>query len=185
MALLEIRNLSVEFPTQRGLVRAVEGVDLDVEQGEVVGVVGESGSGKSVSALAVMGLLASNARLTADRLSFAGRDLRELSPRERRRLTGRDVAMIFQEPMTSLNPLFTVGFQVCEVLRGHLGLSAADARTKAVALFDEVGIPEPERRFQSALQSATRQESTIASTPPLFSSKSQRRRSRTQRVAQR
>ena len=149
MALLEIRNLSVEFPTQRGLVRAVEGVDLDVEQGEVVGVVGESGSGKSVSALAVMGLLASNARLTADRLSFAGRDLRALSARERRRLTGRDVAMIFQEPMTSLNPCFTVGFQIMESLRVHEGGARAECRRRAIELLGQVGISDPELRLRA------------------------------------
>jgi dipeptide transport system ATP-binding protein len=149
MALLEIRNLSVEFPTQRGLVRAVENVDLDVNEGEVVGIVGESGSGKSVSALAVMGLVAKPGRIHADRMSFDGRDLKTLSDRERRQLTGRDVAMIFQEPMTSLNPCFTVGFQIMEGLRVHEGGTATTRRKRAVELLDQVGIPDPDQRLSA------------------------------------
>ncbi len=147
MALLEVRNLSVEFATNSGVVRAVEGVDLSVEEGEVVGIVGESGSGKSVSSLAVMGLVAANGRVSADRLSFAGHDLLSLGRRERRHITGRDVAMIFQEPMTSLNPCFTVGFQIIEGLRTHLGGSRAELRRRAVELLDQVGIPDPETRL--------------------------------------
>jgi dipeptide transport system ATP-binding protein len=147
MALLEVRNLSVEFATNNGVVRAVEGVDLSIEEGEVVGIVGESGSGKSVSSLAVMGLVAANGRVSADRLSFAGHDLLALSRRERRHITGRDVAMIFQEPMTSLNPCFTVGFQIIEGLRTHLGGSRAELRRRAVELLDQVGIPDAETRL--------------------------------------
>ncbi|HJS33350.1 MAG TPA: ABC transporter ATP-binding protein [Alphaproteobacteria bacterium] len=147
MALLEVRNLSVEFATNNGVVRAVEGIDLSVEEGEVVGIVGESGSGKSVSSLAVMGLVAANGRVSADRLSFAGHDLLALSRRERRHITGRDVAMIFQEPMTSLNPCFTVGFQIIEGLRTHLGGSRAELRRRAVELLDQVGISDPETRL--------------------------------------
>ena len=149
MALLEIRNLSVEFPTQRGLVRAVENVDLDVNEGEVVGIVGESGSGKSVSALAVMGLVAKPGRIQADRMSFDGRDLQTLSDRERRQLTGRDVAMIFQEPMTSLNPCFTVGFQIMEGLRVHEGGTASSRRTRAAQLLDQVGISDADQRLSA------------------------------------
>ncbi|MBL8704011.1 MAG: ABC transporter ATP-binding protein [Rhodospirillales bacterium] len=149
MALLEIRNLSVEFATQGGAVHAVESVDLTVNEGEVLGIVGESGSGKSVSSLAVMGLVAANGRVTADRLSFAGHDLLALSPRERRKITGRDVAMIFQEPMTSLNPCFTVGFQLTEGLKTHLGGSRKELRRRAMELLDQVGIPDPEQRLSA------------------------------------
>src|SRR6056297_3724133 len=114
MALLEIRNLSVDFSTSGGQFRAVDGVDLTVDKGEIMAIVGESGSGKSVSMLAMMGLLPWTATITADKLEFDGHDLRRLSARDRRRLVGRDIAMIFQEPMSSLNPCFTVGFQIKE-----------------------------------------------------------------------
>ncbi len=110
MAMLEIENLTVEFRTASGFFRAVDGVSLSVDKGEVLAIVGESGSGKSVSMLAVMGLLPWTAKVTADRMSFEGRDLLELSSRERRKIIGKDIAMIFQEPMSSLNPCFTVGF---------------------------------------------------------------------------
>jgi dipeptide transport system ATP-binding protein len=101
MPLLDIRNLSVEFTTRAGTFRAVDSIDLSVEEGEVVGIVGESGSGKSVTSLAVMGLIPEPGRVVADRLSFAGRDLRTLSRGQRRAITGKDVAMVFQEPMTA------------------------------------------------------------------------------------
>jgi dipeptide transport system ATP-binding protein len=149
MALLEIKNLTVDFPTRAGIVHAVEGVDLTVEEGEVLGIVGESGSGKSVSALAVMGLVASPGIVRADKLSFGGRDLRDLSPRERRDITGREVAMIFQEPMTSLNPCFTVGFQIMEALRVHEGGSRAERRRRTIELLDQVGIPDAASRLSA------------------------------------
>ncbi|MGO4836583.1 ATP-binding cassette domain-containing protein, partial [Rhizobiaceae sp. 2RAB30] len=107
MALLEIENLAVEFETASGPFRAVDGVSISVDQREVLAIVGESGSGKSVSMLAVMGLLPWTAKVTADKMTFAGRDLLSLSPSDRRQLVGKDMAMIFQEPMTSLNPCFT------------------------------------------------------------------------------
>ncbi|WP_029353920.1 ABC transporter ATP-binding protein [Bosea sp. 117] len=147
--LLSIRNLSVSFATGRGPFRAVDGVDLDVEAGEVVSIVGESGSGKSVAMLAVMRLLPWTATVTADRLSFDGHDMLTLSSRERRRIIGRDLAMIFQEPMSSLNPCFTVGFQIGEALKAHLGLSRAERKARCIELLDEVGIPEPERRLSA------------------------------------
>lgn len=147
--LLEIRNLSVEFRTSLGPLRAVDGVDLAVAPGEVVGVVGESGSGKSVAMLAVMGLLPWTAKVTADRLAFAGRDLLGLSARERRRLVGKDLAMIFQEPTSSLNPCFTVGFQLTESLRAHEGLGRRAARERAVELLAKVGIPAPRERLKA------------------------------------
>ena len=149
MPLLEIRNLSVEFPTPRGRFRAVDGVDLTVEPGELVGVVGESGSGKSLSLLSVMGLIPFPGRMTADRLSFAGQDLRGLTPQQRRKITGKDVAMIFQEPMTSLNPCFTVGFQITEALRVHRGGTRKENRGRAVELLERVGIPAAESRLRS------------------------------------
>jgi dipeptide transport system ATP-binding protein len=112
MPLLEIQNLSVEFPTSSGVLRAADGVSLRLDEGEILGVVGESGSGKSVTMLALMGLVPYPGRVQADRLAFAGRDLLDISDGERRQLTGKDVAMIFQEPTTSLNPCFTIEFQL-------------------------------------------------------------------------
>ena len=149
MPLLEIENLTVEFPTSAGVLRAVDGVSLRLDEGEVLGVVGESGSGKSVTMLALMGLVAYPGRITADRLAFAGRDLLALSDRERRRLTGKDVAMIFQEPTTSLNPCFTIGFQLAEALRIHEGMDRAAARRRAVELLEQVGISDPGSRLRA------------------------------------
>src|SRR5512144_3450985 len=128
MPLLEIEDLHVEFPTQAGVLRAVEGVSLTLDEGDVLGIVGESGSGKSVSMLALMGLVAYPGRVRAKRLQFAGRELLTLSDRQRRQLIGKDIAMIFQEPTTSLNPCFTIGFQLSETLRLHLGLDRKAAR---------------------------------------------------------
>ena len=147
MPLLQVRNLTVEFATAAGPFRAVDGVDLEVEPGEVLAIVGESGSGKSVAMLAVMGLLPWTATVTADQLSFAGQDLRRLTPRARRRLIGKDMAMIFQEPMSSLNPCFTVGFQVKEALAEHLGLDRRARHRRAIELLEQVGIPAPEERL--------------------------------------
>jgi dipeptide transport system ATP-binding protein len=145
--LLEIRNLSVEFGTALGPLKAVDGVDLTIEPGEVAGIVGESGSGKSVAMLAVMGLLPWSAKITADRLAFQGKPLLQLSPRQRRRLVGKDMAMIFQEPMSSLNPCFTVEFQLTEALRYHEGMDRKAARKRALDLLDLVGIPSPQDRL--------------------------------------
>jgi dipeptide transport system ATP-binding protein len=149
VALLEIRNLTVVFPSLHGPFKAVDGVDLEVDQGEVVAIVGESGSGKSVSMLAVMGLLPWTAKVSADRLAFAGRDLARLSRAERRAIRGKDMAMIFQEPMTSLNPCFTVGFQLTEAIKVHEGGTRALRRRRAIELLDQVGIPAPEQRLRS------------------------------------
>ena len=147
MALLEVANLSVEFETKSGPIRAVDGVNLTVDAGEIVGVVGESGSGKTVTALALMGLIAFPGRVSADRLAFDGRELNEMSAKHRRRIMGKDMAMIFQEPMTSLNPCFTVGFQIMEALRIHEGGSRAARRVRAIELLDQVGIPAPKSRL--------------------------------------
>ncbi len=147
MPLLEIRNLSVTFATAAGPFTAVDGIDLDVNPGEVVAIVGEFGSGKSVAMLAVMGLLPKIATVTADCLAFAGEDLFALSQHRRRKVIGKDMAMIFQEPIASLNPCFTVGFQIGEALATHLGLDRAARRHRSVELLQEVGISEPERRL--------------------------------------
>jgi dipeptide transport system ATP-binding protein len=147
MSLLEIENLSVEFPTTSGRLKAVDRVSLSVEEGEVLGIVGESGSGKSVTMLAMMGLVAFPGEIRAQRLAFAGKDLLGISDRARRRIAGKDVAMIFQEPTSSLNPCFTVGFQLGETLRVHEGLNRAARRKRTIELLDQVGIPEPATRL--------------------------------------
>ncbi|HUF55698.1 MAG TPA: ABC transporter ATP-binding protein [Thermohalobaculum sp.] len=147
MALLEIDNLTVEFKTAQGSLRAVDQVSLSVDRGEIVAIVGESGSGKSVAMLAVMGLLPWTATVTADRMEFDGTDLRTLSDRQRRRIIGADMAMIFQEPMSSLNPCFTVSFQLTEAMRFHTDLNRRQRRARAIELLDLVGIPEPKRRL--------------------------------------
>ncbi|CDX26219.1 ABC transporter ATP-binding component [Mesorhizobium sp. ORS 3324] len=149
MALLDIQNLVVEFQTASGPFHAVDGVSLHVDEREVLAIVGESGSGKSVSMLAVMGLLPWTATVTADRMTFGGRDLLKISPAERRKIIGKDIAMIFQEPIASLNPCFTVGFQIEEVLRFHLGMDRAQRRARAIELLKQVGIPEPAERLNS------------------------------------
>ncbi|RWE79921.1 MAG: ABC transporter ATP-binding protein [Mesorhizobium sp.] len=149
MALLDIQNLVVEFQTASGPFRAVDGVSLHVDEREVLAIVGESGSGKSVSMLAVMGLLPWTATVAADRMNFNGRDLLKISPADRRKIIGKDVAMIFQEPVASLNPCFTVGFQVEEVLRFHMGMDKAQRRARAIELFKQVGIPDPADRLNS------------------------------------
>ena len=148
-AMLEIENLTVEFKTGSGYFRAVDGVSLTVDKGEVLAIVGESGSGKSVSMLAVMGLLPWTAKVTADRMSFEGRDLLKLTANERRRIIGKDIAMIFQEPMSSLNPCFTVGFQLMEALKEHLDMGKAERRARAAELLRLVGIPSPEQRLSA------------------------------------
>ncbi|MBX3585164.1 MAG: ABC transporter ATP-binding protein [Ramlibacter sp.] len=145
--LLEIEDLYVEFPTQGRVMHAVEGVSLTLAEGEVLGVVGESGSGKSVTMMALMGLIGYPGRVRAKTLRFAGHDLLALSDRERRRLVGKDLAMIFQEPTTSLNPCFTVGYQLMETLRLHLPLDKAGARRQAIELLEQVGIPAAASRL--------------------------------------
>ena len=147
MSLLDIRNLSVDFTTSSGSFRAVDGVDISVNKGDILAIVGESGSGKSVSMLAMMGLLPWTATITADVMEFDGKDLKNVSGKARRRLIGKDMAMIFQEPMSSLNPCFTVGFQIKEALRLHLGLDRNERQTRAIELLEQVGIPSPEKRL--------------------------------------
>ncbi len=148
MALLQVDNLTVEFETASGWFRAVDGISVSVEKGEVLAIVGESGSGKSVSMLAVMGLLPWTAKITADRMLFEGKDIQKISASERRKLIGKDIAMIFQEPVASLNPCFTVGFQIEEVLRIHMGLDKKSRHARAIELFKLVGLPDPEERLK-------------------------------------
>ena len=149
MALLEIDKLSVTFGSSDKPFRAVDDVSLSVDAGEVLGIVGESGSGKSVTSLALMGLIGYPGRVTAERLQFDGQDLLALPPRKRRTLTGRDIAMIFQEPMTSLNPSFTVGWQIMEALRIHEGGNRRTRRERTVELLALVGIPAPRSRLDA------------------------------------
>jgi dipeptide transport system ATP-binding protein len=149
MALLEIRNLTVSFDTSTGPFKAVDGIDMTIAPREVLAVVGESGSGKSVAMLAVMGLLPNTATVTADTMTFNGQDMLTMPAADKRKIIGREISMIFQEPMASLNPCFTVGFQLEEVLRIHLGLNRAERHARAVELFRSVGIPDPEQRLQS------------------------------------
>jgi len=149
MPLLEIRDLSVSFATAGGPFLAVDSVSLDVDSGDIQAIVGESGSGKSVAMLAMMGLLPWNAKVTAERLAFDGVDLLTLDANARRKIIGRDITMIFQEPMSSLNPCFTVGFQLGEPLKQHLGLDKAARRKRSIELLEEVGITEPERRLSA------------------------------------
>ena len=149
MPLLEIRNLSVEFQTHRGPFRAVDGLDVTLEPGELLGVVGESGSGKSVTMLAVMGLIPWPGKVKADVLRFDGIDLLSLSDAARRKIVGKDIAMIFQEPMTSLNPSYSVGYQIMETLKVHEGGSKSERRRRTIELLEQVGIPAAATRLDS------------------------------------
>ena len=145
--LLEIRNLTVEFGSKERPFAAVQGVDMTLDRGELLGVVGESGSGKSVSMLALMGLVEAPGRVTADLLRFDGHDLLAMSPRERRAIVGRDMAMIFQDPMSSLNPSYTVGFQIIETLKVHQKGNKNALRDRALELLRLVEIPDAESRL--------------------------------------
>lgn len=143
MALLEVKELSVEF---NGF-KAVDHISYDVEQGQVVGIVGESGSGKSVSSLAIMGLIDFPGKVTAEALHFDAKNLQQLTSKMRRKIVGADVAMIFQDPMTSLNPCFTIGYQIIETLKIHQGGSKKALKARAIELLKLVGIPDAENRL--------------------------------------
>ena len=149
MSLLEIRNLKVEFETAKGPFKALDGVDYTVDAGEVLSIVGESGSGKSVAMLATMGLLPDTATITADKMEFEGLDLRTLSATEKRKVIGRDISMIFQEPIASLNPCFTVGFQLSETLKAHTDLKGKQIKDRVIELLTSVGIPDPAGRLNA------------------------------------
>ena len=143
--LLNIKNLRVEF----GRFPAVDGVDLSLDAGELLGIVGESGSGKSVTMLAMMGLIDAPGKVTADALEFQGQDLLKLTPRQRRALIGRDMAMVFQDALSSLNPSYTVGYQITEVLKAHLGLRGAAAEKRVIELLELVEIPDAKNRLHA------------------------------------
>ena len=145
--LLSVKNLSTEFPVKKGIVKAVEDVSFDVDAGEILAIVGESGSGKSVTSLSVMGLLAEPGHVACGSMEFEGKDLVTLSEREYRELRGNDMAMIFQEPMTSLNPVYRVGKQIVEAIRTHENVSKKEARERAIDMLRKVGIPSPEKRI--------------------------------------
>ena len=149
MALLDIQNLSVSFDTAAGPFIALNKVSYRIEVGEVLAIVGESGSGKSVAMLAVMGLLPNIATVTADKVEFEGRDLLKMDEDERRKIIGKDIAMIFQEPIASLNPCFTIGFQIEEVLKTHLNMKSAERRKRAIELLASVGITDGAKRLNS------------------------------------
>ncbi len=147
VTLLSVEHLSVGFETIRGTLTVVDNVSLSVGRGEVVGVVGESGSGKSVTALAVMGLLGEQGHIEAGTITLDGKSISRLDRREWRRVRGREIGMIFQEPTTSLNPVFKVGFQIAEVLIEHFGMAADKAKDRAIELMDLVGIPDARARY--------------------------------------
>jgi len=149
MALVEIKNLCVDFQTAGGLFRAVDAVDLTCDEGEILAVVGESGSGKSVAMLALLGLLPWTASISADVMRFNGNDILSLSKSRRRSVIARDIGIIFQEPMSSLNPCFNVGFQLGEPLKLHLGMGRAERRRKSIELLEQVGIPDAEKRLSA------------------------------------
>jgi oligopeptide transport system ATP-binding protein len=146
--LLSVEDLRVEFWTQRGTVHAVNGISFDIAPGETLGIVGESGCGKSVTSLALMGILPRAGKITSGTAMFGDRDLFRLSDRELRRIRGRDIAMIFQDPMTSLNPVLTIGRQIREALETHFDLSKAEANKRVADLLDQVGIPSSEIRLK-------------------------------------
>ncbi len=164
--LLDIRSLETQFFTDDGLARAVDGVSYSLAKGETVGVVGESGCGKSVTALSVLRLIPNPpGRIVGGEIVFEGTNLLDLSPAEMRRIRGNDISMIFQEPMTSLNPVFTIGNQIGEAVRLHQGLSSKEATNKAIEMLTLVGIPEPARRvheYPHQLSGGMRQRAMIA-----------------------
>ena len=144
---LSVRDLRVEFVTRRGALKAIDGISFDIAPGEVLGVVGESGAGKSVTGSAVIGLIDPPGRIAGGEVRLSGQRIDNLPPEAMRRLRGKRIGMIFQDPLTSLNPLYRVGEQLVETIRTHLDLSAAAARRRAVELLTEVGIPAPDKRI--------------------------------------
>jgi peptide/nickel transport system ATP-binding protein len=145
--LLSVRDLTVEFPTRRGTLRAVDGVSFDVAAGEVLGIVGESGAGKSLTGAAIIRLLEPPGRIAAGAVGLQGERIDQLSAAAFRHIRGARIGMVFQDPLSSLNPLYTIGRQIIETIETHLAVSAAQARRRAVALLSEVGIPAAEQRL--------------------------------------
>ena len=145
--LLEVKNLRVEFPTRRGTLLALDDISFDIAPGEILGVVGESGAGKSLTGAAIIGLLEPPGRIASGEIRLGGRRIDNLSPEAMRKIRGRRIGAIFQDPLTSLNPLYTVGRQIIETIQVHLGASANDARRQAIALLEETGIPAAAQRI--------------------------------------
>lgn len=165
MALLEVHDLVTEFPTRKGVVRAVNGVSFDVEPGEILAVVGESGSGKSVTSLSIMRLLQDPGHVAGGSITFDGKDLLAATEAEMEQIRGAQISMIFQEPMTSLNPVYRVGDQIVEAIRTHSDMSKKDAWARAVEMLRVVGIPSPEERardFPHQMSGGMRQRVMIA-----------------------
>ena len=163
--LLDVKNLRVDLPTERGMLHAVRGIDLQVQRGEMLCLVGESGCGKSMTSLALMGLLPRQARRTADHLRFDGIDLQGLGGREMNALRGTRIAMVFQEPMTSLNPSYTLGDQLCEALHAHRRVTRTQARDRAIYLLERAGVPQAAdrlRQYPHQLSGGLRQRVMIA-----------------------
>jgi peptide/nickel transport system ATP-binding protein len=147
MSLLQVQNLVVEFPTRHGTLRALDDVSFDIAPGEILGVVGESGAGKSLTGAAIIGLLEPPGRVAGGRILLEGRRIDDLPHEEMRRIRGRQIGAIFQDPLTSLNPLYSVGRQLVETLQTHLPVNAAEARARAIELLRDTGIPAPEQRI--------------------------------------
>ncbi len=163
--ILQVRDLKVSFRTEQGLVQAIDGVTFDVREGEVLGIAGESGSGKTVTLLAVMGLITDPNAIITGSIQYRGRELVGMPAREMRDLRGREIAMIFQDPMTALTPVYTIGWQIVEQIRAHQTISRRAAWDKAVALLAEVNIPKPEEaahRYPHQLSGGMRQRAVIA-----------------------
>lgn len=163
--MLSVRDLKVSFQTEQGMVHAIDGVSFDVAEGEILGVVGESGSGKTVSLLAVMGLITDPNAVVEGSIRYQGRELVGLSSKEMRKLRGREIAMIFQDPMTALTPVYTIGWQIAEQIRAHEHISARAAEQRAIDLLAEVNIPNPAEavnRYPHQLSGGMRQRAVIA-----------------------
>ncbi len=163
--MLAVRDLRVSFHTEQGLMRAIDGVSFDVAEGEILGVVGESGSGKTVSLLAVMGLINDPNAVIEGSITYRGRELLGLPSREMRKLRGREIAMIFQDPMTALTPVYTIGWQIAEQIMAHEKIGKAAARARAIDLLAEVNIPNPPEavdRYPHQLSGGMRQRAVIA-----------------------
>ena len=146
---LSVQNLRVEFTTRRGVLRAIDGISFDIAKGEVLGVVGESGAGKSVTGNAVIGLIDAPGRIAGGEIRLSGRRIDNLPTEEMRKIRGKRIGMIFQDPLTSLNPLYKIGEQIIETIRTHSSLSESAARKRAIELLAEVGIPAPDKRIDS------------------------------------
>ena len=163
--ILQVRDLKVSFRTEQGVVRAIDGVSFDVREGEVLGLAGESGSGKTVTLLAVMGLITDPNAVIEGSIQYRGRELVGMPPRQMRDLRGREIAMIFQDPMTALTPVYTIGWQIVEQIRAHQAISKKAAWDKAIDLLAEVNIPKPEEavhRYPHQLSGGMRQRAVIA-----------------------